>query len=70
MSQTVRKTNHSVKEEFLKKLKCMTMFQYSVCHMYFGIMKAGLNSGISFSDRLFSLNSAKRQVFISTFSFR
>ena len=31
----------------MEKLKCMVMFQYSIRYRHFGIMEAGLNSGIS-----------------------
>ena len=46
-------------------MKCMVMFQYSICDMHFGIMKDGLISGISlgslqvFSNRLLFFNSVK-----------
>ena len=48
-------------------MKCMVMFQYSICDWHFGIMKSELILGISvgilkfFSDKLFFLNSARRQ---------
>ena len=44
------------------------MFQYSICDIHFGIMKSELNVGISvgilqiFSDKLFFLNSTRRQI--------
>ena len=42
----------------------MLMFQYSICDMYFGIMKVGLISEISVGSlliRLLFFNSAKCQ---------
>ena len=39
---------YSFDEGLLKrKMKCVVMFQYSICDMHFGIMKVGLVSGIS-----------------------
>ena len=49
-------------------MKCMVMFEYSICDMHFGIMKSELIWGISagillvFSDKLFYLNLARRQI--------
>ena len=49
-------------------MKCMVMFQFSIFDMHFGIMKSELILGISvgilqvFSDKLFFLNSARRQI--------
>ena len=49
-------------------MKCMAMFQYSMCDMHLGIMKSELILGISvgipqvFSDKLFFLNSTRRQI--------
>ena len=31
----------------VEKMKCMVMFQYSICDMHFGIMKSELVLGIS-----------------------
>ena len=49
-------------------MKCMVMFQYSICDMHFRIMKSELIMGISvgilevFSDKLLFLNSARHQI--------
>ena len=46
-------------------MKCMVIFQYFICEMHFSIMKSELILGISigsFSDKLFFLNSARRQI--------
>ena len=49
-------------------MKCMVMFEYSICDMHFGIMKSELILGISagillvFSDKLSYLNLARRQI--------
>ena len=49
-------------------MKCMVMFQYSICDMHFGIIKSELIMGISvgileiFSDKLLFLNSARHQI--------
>ena len=49
-------------------MKCMVMFQYSICDMHFGIMKSELIWGISvgirlvYKDKLFFLNSTRRQI--------
>ena len=59
---------HSIEEGWLKKMKCMVMFQYLICDMHFGTLKSELILGISygilsdFSDKLFFLNSARRQI--------
>ena len=56
----------SIQEGWLKKMKCMEMFQRSICDMHYDIMKSEVIWGISvgilevFSDKLFFLNSARR----------
>ena len=53
-------------------MKCMVMCQYSICDMHFGILKDEMISEISvgtlqiFRDRIFTFNSAKRQVSLFT----
>ena len=49
-------------------MECTVMFQQSICDMHFGIMESELIWGISvgilyvLSDKLFFLNSARRQI--------
>ena len=49
-------------------MKCTVVFQYLICDLHFGIMKSELILEISvgilsvFSDKLFFLNSARRQI--------
>ena len=74
MPQTVKDKKHFNEEGWFKKMKGMVMFQYSICDLHFGIMKSELILGISvgillvFSDKLFFLNSARRQIplFVNT----
>ena len=47
MPQTVSETNHSIEKGWLNKMKCVVMFQYSICNMHFGIMKSELILGTS-----------------------
>ena len=39
--------SHFIEKGWLKKLKWIVMFQYSLCDMHFGILKNELISGIS-----------------------
>ena len=41
---------YTIEEGLLKKMKSTIVFQYSICYMHFGIMDAGLISGISFGN--------------------
>ena len=51
-------------------MKCIVMFQYSICDMHFGITKSDLILGISvrifyvFSNRYSSSISARRQILL------
>ena len=42
MPQTVKDIKYSIEDGWLKKMKCMVMFQYLKCGMHFGIMKSEL----------------------------
>ena len=60
--------NIFVRMNALGKLKCLVMFQYSICDMHFCILKSEVILGISVrilvSNKLFFLNSARRQILL------